>query len=237
MRSKVRGTTALWTLLLAFALATPAVAQSRTDREKSTAQNELAAAEAALASAEAAGAATMAQGLHSEAVTRLRLARAGWSNDNREAREEAGRRAVEARHAAAAAEAQALLAATNTEIRNLQTDIGGFGGTASAVTLFDAPTAPITRGVTSRDAVIVAENAVRAARAVGGDRVAPADINRAEEILKTARLLAEQKKQNESADHLAYVAEMLGRRAEFVARRSLVSGQVPQLRTERTRLA
>ncbi|HYI13539.1 MAG TPA: OmpA family protein [Thermoanaerobaculia bacterium] len=236
MRTQLRITT-LATLLLALTLAGPAGAQSRTDREKSAAQNELAAAESALASAEAAGAATMAQGLHNEAVTRLRLARANWSTEKREAREDAGRRAVEARHAAAAAEAQALLAATNTEIRNLRTDIGGFGGTAASDILYDAPTTPITRGLTSRDAVIVAENAVRAARAVGGDRVAPADIKRAEEILKTARLLAEQKKENENADHLAYVAEMLARRAEFVARRSQVSGQVPELRTERTRLA
>jgi outer membrane protein OmpA-like peptidoglycan-associated protein len=179
----------------------------------------------------------MASTLYSEAMSRLRLARAGWNTEKRDAREEAGRRAIEARHAAWAAEAQALLAASNMEIRNLRTDITGFGGTPANVSLYEAPNAPITRGATSRDRVIVAENALRAARAVGAERVANADLDRAEEVLKTARLLAEQKRENESADHLSYVAEMLARRAEFVARRNAITGNVQELRAERTRLA
>jgi len=192
--------------------------------------------EAAVASAEAVGAPTFARDLYNEAVERLRIARNEWNSDKREIRQDATLRAVEARHAARAAEAKALLVAANTEVRNLRVDIGNFGGTAITIALYDPPTI-ISRGETSLDRVIVAENALQVARGVGGDQVAPDDLKRAEDILKTARMLAKSRKQNATADHLAYIAEMLARRAEFMARRNVVSPRLPELRMERTRLA
>jgi outer membrane protein OmpA-like peptidoglycan-associated protein len=227
---------AVCAVLLGLSLAVPAGAQSQTDREKMKAQSELSMAEAAIASAEAAGAPVLAKSLYDEAVMQVRQARGKWNDTQRGMREDATLRAVEARHAARAAEAQAALVAANTEIRNLRTDIGNFGGTTPAFNLYE-PAANISRGVTSLDRVIVAENALKTARDAGGDLVASADLKQAEETLKTARRLAKDRKQSESADHLAYIAEMQARRAEYIARRNAVAPQLTSLRSERTRLA
>ncbi len=236
MRSKARRTSVLWSIVLALTLAVPAGAQSRSDREKLAAQSELTMAETALASAQVAGAATLATELYNDAADRLRQARANWNSDNRKTREEAGRRAVEARHAAAAAEAMALLLGTNQEIRNLRTDITGFGGTPMNVSLYEVPNT-MTRGTTSKDRVIIAEAALRNARAAGAEKFAANELERLEGNLKTARTLANADNSNASADHLAYVAEMEARRLEYMARRSNVSLNVATLRAERTRLA
>lgn len=227
---------AVWAVLLALSIAIPAGAQSSADREKMKAQTDLSMAEAALASAEAVNAPLLAKALYDEALMQVRQARAKWNDTKRDMREDAMLRAVEGRHAARAAEAQALLIAANTEVRNLRTDIGNFGGTASAVTLYDPP-ATISRGLTSMDRVIVAENAMKSARAAGGDLIAGNELKQAEETLKTARRLAKDNKQNASADHLAYIAEMQARRAEYLARRNEVTPRLIAMRGERTRLA
>ncbi|HEY0160869.1 MAG TPA: OmpA family protein [Thermoanaerobaculia bacterium] len=200
------------------------------------AQSELTRAESALASAEAAGAATHARELYNEASERLRLARADWNNNNRRKREDAGQHAIEARHAAMAAEAQARLVAANVEVRTLRTDINNAGGNAATVVLYDPP-ATINRGTTTRDRVIVAETALRNARAAGAERFAAAELEQIEANLKTARLLAERNnRQQDSADHLAYVAEMTARRLELEARMQAVTPHVTAFRTQRTSL-
>lgn len=211
-------------------------AQSTTDREKAAVQSQLTSAEAALASAQASGAPTLARDLYEEAARRLQIARGNWGSNDRDSRHTAGLRAVEAGYAAAAAEAQAQLVAANTEVRSLRSEIGTFGGTAAELDLYDPPTR-LSHGGTSTDRVIVAENALASARAAGGDRVAGADLQRAEDILKTARTVARRHTQSSTADHLAFVAEMMSRRAEYIARRNLVTPRLPELRSERTRLA
>ena len=213
MRSKLRHTMAVVAVLLGLSMAVPAEAQSKSEQQMMKAQSELSMAEAAVASAEAAGAATLAKALYDESVAQIRQARAKWNDPKRDMREDAILRAVEARHAARAAEAHAWLVASNTEIRNLRTDIGNFGGNPTNVSLFDPP-ATISRGVTSMDRVIVAENALKVARDMGGDLIAGTELEQAEQTLKTARALAKNDKQSESADHLAYIAEMQSRRAE-----------------------
>lgn len=233
MRS-LRVTTAV--VLLGFVLAGPAEAQSRSEREKMAAQSQLTMAEAASASAEAAGAMTLAMDLYNDAADRLRQARANWNSDNRMTREMAATRALEARHAFAAAEALAMLAGANVEVRNLRADITNFGGTAANVALFE-PAPTVNRGVTSMDRVIIAENALKNARAAGGERIAAEELERLEGTLETARKLAKNDKQSTSADHLAYIAEMEARRIEYVARRNMISPALPELRAERTRLA
>lgn len=223
-------------LIAVLLVATLANAQSATDREKAAVQSQLTSAEAALASARASGAETLATDLYDEAMRRLQFARANWGNDDRDTRRVAGLRAVEAGYAAAAAEAQAQLAGANSEVRSLRTEIGTFGGTAAELALYDPPARRVP-GATSLDRVIVAENAVTAARAAGGDRVAAADLERAESILGTARIVAKAHKQSDTADHLAFVAEMMALRANFLARRNVVAERLPELRTQRTRLA
>lgn len=236
MRSKLRHTMAVGAVLLGLSTAVPAGAQSKTDQEMMKAQSELSMAEAAVSSAEAAGAAMLAKSLYDESVAQIRQARAKWNDPKSDMREDAILRAVEARHAARAAEAHAWLVSTNSEIRNLRTDIGNFGGNAVAVSLYDPPST-ISRGVTSIDRVIVAENALKTAREMGGDLIAGTELEQAEETLKTARRLAKNQKQSESADHLAYVAEMQARRAEYLARRNAVTSHLASLRADRTRLA
>lgn len=211
-------------------------AQSATEREKATTQSHITNAEAALASARVSGAATLAPALYEEAARRLQIARGNWSSSDRDARNIAALRAIEAGYAAAASEAQAQLVATNSEVRSLRSEIGTFGGTAAELALYDPPTG-LSPGATSMDRVIVAENALASARSAGGARVAAADLERAEAILKSARTVARTHKQSTTADHLAFVAEMLARRAEYLARRDLVMDRLPQLRAERTRLA
>ncbi|HEX2123078.1 MAG TPA: hypothetical protein VHL59_15705, partial [Thermoanaerobaculia bacterium] len=211
-------------------------AQSAAEREKAATQSQITNAEAALASAQASGAPTLAPALYEEAARRLQIARGNWTSNDRDARNLAALRAIEAGYAAAAAEAQAQLVATNSEVRSLRSEIGTFGGTAAELALYDPPTG-LSPGATSMDRVIVAENALASARSAGGARVAAADLERAEAILKSARTVARHQRQSQSADHLAFVAEMLARRAEYLARRDLVMDRLPQLRSERTRLA
>jgi outer membrane protein OmpA-like peptidoglycan-associated protein len=223
-------------LCIALALvAMPAGAQSRTDREKLAAQQELTAAESALASAEAAGAATLAPALLGEARTRLQIARRDWNSSKKETRYDATLRAIEAGHAARTAEAQAALVAANNEIRTLRTSMTSAGGTAAAPALYEPP-ANLSRGATSMDRVIIAENALRGARSAGGESVAPVLLQHTEETLKTARNLASRDTQSPTADHLAFVAEMQSRRTEFMARRNAVTSELSGLRNQRARL-
>ncbi len=225
---------AVSSILLALVLAMPVAAQSRSDREKMAAQTHLTAAEAALASAEAAGAANSP--LYMEASTRLRQARANWNSDKGSLRENAGRRAIEARHAAAAAEAQARLLGANAEIRNLRTDINNFGGNAVMIDLYEPP-AVMSRGATSRDHVNSAETAIKSARAAGAERFAKEELDRLDRSLGTARTLADNHRQNDAADHLAFVAEMRALELEYTARHNMIGGTLPEMRAERTRLA
>ena len=211
-------------------------AQSSTDQEKAKAQRELAAAESTVAAAEAAGAATHAPALFTEATSRLQIARRDWNSTKRDARTGATLRAIEAGHAARAAEAQAQLVAANNEIRTLRAVISGAGGNPVAVALYDPPPT-ISRGATSMDRVIVAENAIQVARGAGGTGVAPALLQHAEATLKTARALAKNQDQSVTADHLSFVAEMVARRAEFMARRNAIATQLSTLRDQRVRLS
>lgn len=223
-------------LTLALVMPQSASAQSQKDREKMAAQVELTASEAALASAEASKAATLAPVLFNEATSRLEAARRDWNSSDLKVRNLAVLRAIEAGHAARAAEAQASLVAANNEIRTLRTEITNAGGSPVAVTLYDPPST-ISRGASSMDRVIVAENALSIARGAGGDSVAPTLLTHAEAILKTARMLAGHSNQNQNADHLAFVAEMLARRAELMARRNAIATMLPELRDTRNRLS
>lgn len=223
-------------VLMALLPAVTADAQSARDRETAATQSQLTIAEAAMASARAVDAPGLASELYAEASRRLEIARTDWNSRNEDMRRIAGLKAIEAGAAAAAAEAQALLVLANRDVRNLSGEIGTFGGTAPTIQLYDPPLLG-NRGASSLDRVIVAENALATARAAGGNTVAPGDLERAADILKTARMLAKSRTQHEVSDHLAFMAEMMSRRAEYVARRNDLSPRLRDLRTERTRLA
>lgn len=216
-------------------IANAAVAQSADERAKVTADIEAAAT--ALRAAEAVGAPVYAPEIYSDATSRLTVARQNRDDRKDSVREDARLKAIEARAGARAAEAKARLVGANTEVKNLQADISGFGGTAPSVMMYDETGDAMYRGTDSRDRVEIAEMAIVRARAVSAHLLLPDEIKQAEDFVGTAKKIARNDRNNKSADHLAYIAEMTARRAEYIARRNDIDRLLPSVRLERTRLA
>jgi outer membrane protein OmpA-like peptidoglycan-associated protein len=212
-----------------------AMAQSADDRARVTADIEAAAS--ALRAAEAVGAPIYAPEIYNDAMSRLTVARQNRDDRKDSVRDDARLKAVEARAAARAAEAKARLVGANTEVRNLQADISGFGGTAPSVMMYDETNDAMYRGTDSRDRVEIAEMAIVRAKAVNAQLLLPDEIKQAEDFVGTARKIAKSDRNNKSADHLAYISEMTARRAEYIARRNEIDRLLPSVRLERTRLA
>jgi len=224
--------------LLAFLLvAGSAFAQTTQQREAAGMKNDVEEAAFALRTAEAVGAPLYAKELYETARERLLLARQGSEDKKGSVRDAAQLKAVESRAAARAAEAKARLVGANTEVRNLQGDITGFGGSAPSVTMYDETGDALSRGDDSRDRVEIAEFAIGRAKAVNAQLLLPDELKRAEDTLGTARRIAKADRNNRSADHLAFMAEMTARRAEYIARRAEIDRLLPTVRLERTRLA
>ena len=192
-------------------------------------------AKASLGVAESAGAPLYAKALYDDAAYRIRFAQDNW-NGKRSG--EALMRAIEANAAAQAATAKARWLSTNAAIRTLQTDITRFGGTAN-VNLADEPSGQeINRGVTTKDHIDTAQAAIDQARAVGAEQlVADANLKLASDMLDSARKVSRASASSDVADSLAYRAEMLGRRAYYLARFTDASRRMPDLQLQRTRLA
>lgn len=193
-------------------------------------------AKSALGVAESAGAPTYAKALYDDAAYRLRFAQENWNNSKRAG--EAQMRAIEANAAAQAATAKARWLSTNAAIRTLQDDIARFGGTAN-VMLVDEPAAQeINRGTTTKDRIATAQAAIDQARAAGAEQlVGDANLKFASDINDSARKVSRASAQSDVADSLAYRAEMLGRRAYYLARFTEASRRMPDLQLQRTRLA
>jgi len=194
-------------------------------------------AQLALTAAEQAGAPAFAKSLYDEAAFRLRTAQENWSSSKASAREEARLRANEALWAARAALAKARWIGTNSAIRGLQADITRFGGRSDVTVTDEPPLMAMDRGTTSKDRVAVAQAAIDAAKAVGGEQFAGDDLKTAQQTLESAKKIARVNKNSETADYLAYVAEMTARRAFYLAKASESGRYLPGLQLERTRFA
>ncbi|MCU1231861.1 MAG: OmpA/MotB domain protein [Acidobacteria bacterium] len=195
-------------------------------------------AQQTLAAAEGAGAAMYAKSIYDDAAERLRFAQANWSSTQKSTHEQTRLRAEEAVWAARAALAKARWLGNNAAIRQLQTDITNFGGTSDALTLSDEqPDLLMMRGTTSATAVDFAQKAIDQAKAVGATAQQNNDLQSAQENLETARKIMKGNSNSESATHLAYVAEMIARRAYYTARAAESNRYLPNLQMERTRLA
>ncbi len=220
-------------LILAFVLVAslPLVAQT------ATADANLQAAELAVSAAEQAGAPLYAKELYDEAQSRLVFARTNLSGGNAETRRIAGLRALEALSAAQAAEARARLVQNATEARNLSADIQRWGGTTPELMLNEPSGLPMNRQGNSAERVAIAERAIGHARTAGAEAVAADMLAEAEQNVRTAKTILRNQKQSDSADYLAFNAEMLARRAEYMALSSGTDRMLPSLRLERTRLA
>jgi outer membrane protein OmpA-like peptidoglycan-associated protein len=217
--------------LAALVFAVAAVAQTQEQN------NTLMQAQQVISAAETAGAATYATSLLEDARWRLRSAQDHWNSDKRSTREQARLHAEQAVWAGRATLAKTQWLATAAAVRGLQDDIRHFGGQSTVIVEEEPPTLEIQRGKTSADRIRVAEVAIQQAKAAGAERVAGNDLKPAEAHLETARKIVKNDRQSENADHLAYVAEMMARRAYYLARAAEINPLVTNLQAERTRLA
>jgi outer membrane protein OmpA-like peptidoglycan-associated protein len=230
-------TTCVIALVLLAAL--PAAAQQNTP-STAIAQQELdnlTQAQTTLHTAEQAGAPQYAKSLYDEAMYNIQFAQQNWSASKRSSQDEARLRAIEGLWAARAALAKARWIGTNAAIRSLQTDITRLGGTTN-IALLDEPTdLAMRRGDSSRDRIAYAQTIYEAARAAGGESIAPDDMRTAAMDLDSARKITSSGANSDSADYLAYIAEMMSRRALYVARSNAANSNLAPLQLQRTQLA
>jgi len=196
-------------------------------------------AQQALAAADMAGAGAFAKTLYDDAAYRARFAQENWNASKESLRNEAHMRAIEATVAAQAAAAKARWLSTNAAIHGLQSDIGRFGGTSNVTLLAEeSPTIPINHGATTKDRIATAQYAVDQARVAGAlDTVPDNEIKIAEGYIESAKRVSKGSTNSDPADHLAYRAEMIGRRAFYLARLAQSNKVMPGLQLDRTRLA
>lgn len=226
-------------IALTLLLSGAAFAQTQTPKQAlSQGQlNNLVQAQQAFTAAEQAGAQQTATSLYDDASWRLKFAQENWNASKEQTHDQARLRAEEALWAARAALAKTRWIGTNTAIRGLQTDISRLGGTANTTLSDEAPSIQLNRGPNSKARIDFAQSAINQAKAVGADQIEGNELKPAQQNLDTARKIVRNDSQSESADHLAYVAEMMARRAYYMARGNEAVRYVPNLQLERTRLA
>jgi outer membrane protein OmpA-like peptidoglycan-associated protein len=196
-------------------------------------------AQQALTAADMAGAGAFAKTLYEDAAYRARFAQENWNSKKESVRNEAHMRAIEATVAAQAAAAKARWLSTNAAIHGLQGDIQRFGGTSNVTLLAEeSPTIPINRGATTKDRIAAAQYAVDQAKVAGAlDNVPDNEIRIAEGYIESAKRVSKGTTNSDPADDLAYRAEMIGRRAFYLARLAQSNKVMPGLQLDRTRLA
>src|SRR5205085_8057073 len=128
---------------------------------------------------------------------------------------------------------------TNAAIHGLQSDIGRCGGTSNVTLLAEeSPTIPINRGATTKDRIAAAQYAVDQAKVAGAlDNVPDNDVRIAEGYIDSAKRVSKGSTNSDVGDDLAYRAEMIGRRAFYLARLAQSNKVMPGLQLDRTRLA
>ena len=217
------------TVALALFMVLPVAAQQDSET--------LGQAQSVLRSAEQAGARNYAASLFEEAAYRIRFAQENWSSTKSDLREQARMRAIEGLWAGRAALAKSNWIGTNEAIRSLQGDIRRLGGTSDIALVDESPSLALSRGNSSKDRIAFAQVALDQAKAAGGAQVAADDLALAQKNLDSARKVARAGGTNAAADYLAYTAEMMARRAYYVARANEASKQITPLQLSRTQLA
>ncbi|HEV7484769.1 MAG TPA: OmpA family protein [Thermoanaerobaculia bacterium] len=196
-------------------------------------------AQQALTAADMAGAGAFAKTLYDDAAYRARFAQENWNSNKESVRNEAHMRAIEATVAAQAAAAKARWLSTNAAIHGLQGDITRFGGTSNVTLLAEeSPTMPMNHGATTKDRIAAAQYAVDQAKVAGAmDNVPDNEIRIAESYIESAKRVSKGTTTSDVADDLSYRAEMIGRRAFYLARLAQSTKVMPGLQLDRTRLA
>jgi len=196
-------------------------------------------AQQALAAADMAGAGVFAKTLYDDAAYRFRFAQDNWNSKKDSVRNEAHMRAIEATVAAQAAAAKSRWLSTNAAIHGLQGDIQRFGGTSNVSLLpEESPMIAINRGTTTKDRIDAAQYAIDQAKVAGAlTNVDDNDLKIAESYIDSAKRVSKASAQSDAADDLAYRAEMIGRRAFYLARYAQSNKALPGIQLDRTRLA
>ena len=217
-------------ILVLTLVALPALAQSNSD---------LAQAQQVLALADSAGAQQYAKSLYDDAAYRIRFAQENMSSRKAADQEHARMRAREGLFAARAALAKARWIGTNASIRNLQSDITRFGGRSDLRLQDENANLDYARGTTTRERIAAAQSAIDQAKAAGAEQsVTDNDLKAAQDTLSSASKVSRNgRDNNDVADHLAYVAEMIARRAYYLTRFNESSRSLPDIQLQRTRLA
>ena len=190
-----------------------------------------------LAQAEAAGAPKYATSLYEEARWRVQFAQANWNSPKPATNEQAEMRADEAAYAARAAIAKARWLSTNAAIRDLQSDITRFGGRSDVVLVEEAPSYAFNRGTTTKDRIAYAQAAIDQAKAAGAQSIPDNDLATAQADLESARKVSRGRDNSDIADHLAFDAEMMARRAWYMAQYQQSVKVLPGVQIQRTQLA
>jgi outer membrane protein OmpA-like peptidoglycan-associated protein len=96
----------------------------------------------------------------------------------------------------------------------------------------------MNHGATTKDRIAAAQYAVDQAKVAGAvDNVPDNDIRIAEGYIDSAKRVSKGRTNSDTADDLAYRAEMIGRRAFYLARLAQSNKVMPGLQLDRTRLA
>lgn len=200
---------------------------------------DLTQAQQVLVLADSAGAQIYAKSLYDDASYRIRFAQENISSPRAAVQEQARMRAREALYAARAALAKARWLSTNAAVNNLQADVRRFGGTSNVNLPTEDPNIDYRRGATTKERIAAAQAAIDQARAAGAEQAVPDnDLATAVGNLDSAQKVSRNGSNNSDvADYLAYVAEMIARRAYYMARFNESSRSVPDLQLQRTRLA
>jgi len=220
-----------WAVALAL-VAIPLAAQQQNLPDLTQAQQ-------VLILADSAGAQIYAKSLYDDAAYRIRFAQENMSSPKASTQEQSRMRAREALFAARAALAKARWLSTNQTVNNLQADIRRFGGTSNITLTSEDPNIDYRRGSTTKERIAAAQAAIDQARAAGAEQsVADNDLKTASGNLDSARKVSRNGSDNSDVgDYLAYIAEMIARRAYYMARFNESSRVVPDVQLQRTRLA
>ena len=195
----------------------------------------IAQAQQALALADSAGAQIYAKSLYDDAAYRVRFAQENMNSPDARMQAQAEMRAREALFAAEAAAAKARWLATNATVASLQSDVRRFGGTSNVNLPTEESNFDYHRGATTPERIATAKAAIDQARAANAEHtVADNDLKSADSYLDSARKTASN---SDVADYLAYIAEMIARRAYYMARFNESTQALPDLQLQRTRLA
>jgi outer membrane protein OmpA-like peptidoglycan-associated protein len=217
-------------MIMMLVVAAPLAGQARFG----TASEAIANAEIQLDAAATAGARIHAQALYEDASRKLESAKRALA-DRKEG--DAHLNALESIEAALAAQSEARWRTTHGEIRTLRSDIERFGATPPPLRITEEPVVSLTLRDNSRERVRQAREVTDLARTMRPSGAELRELERAETMLNGAESIVAVARNNRTADHMAYTAEMIARRVIYDTQMREHAEIVTNLQRQRNELA